>query len=365
MGKGLRRAGTLPGLGVLTLLLQGCATAGYTAHAVAGGARVLLARRSIDALLADPGTPPPLAERLRLVREIVVFADRELDLAAGSSFRHYADLGRPYAVWTVVAAAELSVEPRAWCFPVAGCVTYRGYFREEAAERFAARLRRRGYDTSVGAVTAYSTLGWFADPVLNTYLFSADADLAGLVFHELAHQVAYAKGDTDFNESFATAVERLGVERWLAARRDPTTAADWKERRHRADELVDLALDCRERLARAYRSAVDDEVKRAEKRKLLAELVAAISARRAAWGESGPDPWLGATPNNADLAAIGSYHLLLPAFDGLLARHGSLPAFYQAVRELARAPAAERQARLETIAPGAPGRSASAKPSLR
>jgi predicted aminopeptidase len=334
----------------LALLAQGCATAGYTAQAIAGGARVLLARRSIDALLADPKTSPALAERLARVREITAFAEHELALPAGSSFRHYADLGRPYAVWTVVAAPELSVEPLSWCFPVAGCVTYRGYFSPDAAARFADRLRRQGYDVSVGEVTTYSTLGWFADPVLNTYVFSPDADLAGLLFHELAHQVAYAKDDTDFNESFATAVERVGVERWLAAHADAATVAAYRERQRRADQLADLALACRERLAALYALPLDADTKRSEKQRLLAELVDDISSRRAAWGDGGPDLWLGPTPNNATLAALGAYRRWTPAWLALLAETGSLPGFYTAAQELAAVPAEQRQARLEELA---------------
>jgi predicted aminopeptidase len=345
-GPARRRLGALSGLGALALLAQACASAGYTWHALAGGARLLLARRPIDAVLADPRTPPALAERLRLVETILAFAAEELALPADESFRHYADLGRPAAVWTVVAAPELSVEPLTWCFPVAGCVPYRGYFHEEAARRFAQRLRSRGHDVTVGPVTAYSTLGWFADPVLSTYVLSAEEDLAGLLFHELAHQVVYVRDDSELNESFATTVERVGVERWLASREDAAGLAAYEERRRHSDELAELALAARDRLGELYASPLEPDAKRAEKARLLADLVAESAVRRSAWGESGPDPWLGPSPNNADLAALGAYHRLVPAFESLLAEQDSLPAFYQAARELAQAPAAERRARL-------------------
>ncbi len=345
-----RRLLALPAIGLLAVLGQGLASVGYTVRALAGGARVLLARRPIERVLADPATPASLRERLELVQELTAWAGDELALPAKKAFRHYADLGRPYAVWTVVAAPELSVEPLTWCFPIAGCVSYRGYFSEEAARRFASQLREKGHDVSVGGVAAYSTLGWFADPVLDTFVASPPADLAGLLFHELAHRQAYAPGDTDFNESFATAVEREGVRRWLRTQGDAAALAAYERETERTDRLVELALATRDRLAELYATPVADDEKRAGKQRFFAELRAEVAAQRAAWGPNAPGAWLEADLDNADLASLGAYHRLVPAFERMLAEHGGeLAAFYEAVRGLARAPREERLVRLEAL----------------
>ncbi len=203
---------------VLAGLAASCGSVRYYSQAVWGGADVLVKRKPIDRLL-EPGRAQVLSaatrERLRLSQEIRDFASRELGLPDNRSYRSYADLGRPYQVWNVVAAPRLSLEPKTWCYPFAGCAAYRGYFNERAARRHGDRLAAGGYDVRVGGVAAYSTLGWFADPVLNTFLDYAEADFAALIFHELAHQVVYVKDDSAFNESFATAVEVEGVRRWL------------------------------------------------------------------------------------------------------------------------------------------------------
>src|SRR6202011_4337529 len=201
-------------------LLSGCGTR-YLMQAASGQWQVLRQRVPIDTLRADARTPPALRAELQEVRAAREFASRELGLPDNSSYRSYADIGRPYVVWNVVATPEFSVQPRHWCFPIAGCVAYRGYFREKNARSFAAGLASRGFDVTVGGVPAYSTLGKFADPIVSTMMRYGDSELAAIIFHELAHQLLYAKNDTDFNEACATTVEDAGLERWLASRGPP------------------------------------------------------------------------------------------------------------------------------------------------
>ncbi|MBI5783517.1 MAG: aminopeptidase, partial [Gammaproteobacteria bacterium] len=203
----------------LTLLLllavvSGCASPGYYLHAVSGQIEILNKRRPVEEVLNDPATTPQTRQQLKLVRRLRDFASRELGLPDNDSYRSYTDLERPFVVWDVFAAPELSLEPKQWCFLVAGCVPYRGYFARDEAEQFAADLKQDGYDVYVGGVPAYSTLGWFNDPLLNTFIHRSEPELAGLLFHELAHQKIYVSGDTTFNESFATVVELEGVKRW-------------------------------------------------------------------------------------------------------------------------------------------------------
>jgi predicted aminopeptidase len=330
-------------LGFLALA-AGCGSLGYYAQAVRGGLAIACRKRPIAHLLADPAVEPGLKARLRSVQELRDFAVRELALPDDASYRSYADLGRPYATWTVVAAPELSIEPLSWCFPVAGCVSYRGYFSRAGAERFAARLAAQGHDVDVGGVAAFSTLGWFADPVLNTFVELPEADLAGLLFHELAHQVAYVRDDTTFNESFATAVELAGVGRWLAARGRAGEIEAFRLAQAREDEVARLVLAFRARLAEAYAAPQGAGWKRARKAEILAELRRAYRARAETWGGSRHEGWFDAGLNNARLASFGAYHELVPDFEALLARQeGDLSRFYAEVRRLARLPAAQRQ----------------------
>lgn len=355
LGKCWPRRRWLLGAVVLLLLgaVAGCGSLRFYSQSIRGGLEVLLKRRSIDKLLASSGTPDDLKARLRLVRDIRTFATEALSLPDNGSYRHYTDLDRPYAVWNVVAAPELSTDPLVWCFPFAGCVSYRGYFAEAGAERFAARLAAEGYDTSVGGVTTYSTLGWFKDPVLNTFLHLPDERLAGVLFHELAHQRVYLPGDTTFNESFATVVELEGVRRWLAARQDPeaeATLAAYRQAEARAERFTELVLTFRERLATTYQSDHDAAWKRERKAALFAELQTEYrQLRDEEWeGYGGYDGWFARDLNNAHLAAVGAYHELVPAFEHLLQEAGGdLEAFYRRVEALAKLPAEERRGELQ------------------
>ncbi len=342
-------------------LVASCGSVRYYSQAVWGGADVLVKRRSIDRLLESSRAQvlsAAIRGQLRLTQEIRDFASRELALPDNRSYRSYADLGRPYAVWNVVAAPRLSLEPKTWCYPFAGCAAYRGYFNERTARRLGDRLAADGYDVRVGGVAAYSTLGWFADPVLSTFLDYAEADLAALIFHELAHQVVYVRDDSAFNESFATAVEVEGVRRWLGSLgRDEELAAFENGRRRRLD-LNAFLFEVRTELASIYESKDSDERKLARKAELFRalpsryrrELVPSWRAASVdAGGESSLGSWLSRL-NNADLAAVATYNDHVPAFRALLdSAGGSFPAFYAKVERLADLEPGERRRVLETL----------------
>jgi predicted aminopeptidase len=308
------------------LLLSGCETLSYYAQAVGGQMEMMSLARPAAQLIADPSTPQALRERLELARSIRDFASRELGLPDNGSYRSYADLGRPYVVWNVVAALEFSLEPVESCFPVAGCVPYRGFFAQQDAERHAARLRLAGHDVNVRGVPAYSTLGRFDDPLLSTFIRNPDADLARLIFHELAHQVLYVKGDSTFNESFAVAVERVGVRRWLAAMGRSAAMQAFLETQERGAKFLALLDQTRARLKALYGQPLAPEVMRERKRAEFAELKKVL--------ESNPR-LKDMEPNNALLAAFATYTQLVPAFEKLLTEEGGdLEKFYARVKRL-------------------------------
>jgi predicted aminopeptidase len=343
-----------------TTMLPACGTM-YLAQAARGQWQVSHAREPIDQVIADPHTSDELRGRLTEVRAARQFASRELGLPDNASYRTYADVKRPYVVWNVVAAPEFSVTPQRWCFPIAGCVAYRGYFSEKGATKFAAKLRKRGFDVFVGGVPAYSTLGKLSDPVLNTMLSYGDDDLAAIIFHELSHQVVYVAGDSEFNEAFAVTVEETGLERWLKARGHEKDLARYKTRRQRQQQYLALFTHTRTRLAALYAEKVPADEMRKRKQAIFAQLADDIRALDKKFGgRSGYDEWIEDGLNNAHLASIATYYDCVPGFERLLALHnGNLPAFYRAVRDLTKKPRKERHDLLcttpEPDEPGAPG----------
>src|ERR1700753_2157528 len=258
---------------VITLLatLPGCGTM-YLAQAAGGQIHVLEARRSIDKVVADPATPAPLRNRLTDVRAARDFAVSELHLPDNRSYRTYADIKRPYVVWNVVATPEFSVEPKHWCFPIAGCVAYRGYFKEKSARKFAGQLASQGFDVTVGGVPAYSTLGKFADPVLSSMMRYGDSELVAIIFHELAHQLLYVKNDSEFNEAFATAVEDEGLKRWLQSQGHPDLMKEFLEDNADENAFIDLFAQTRERLKKLYASGLSPDELRPQKAAVFAVL---------------------------------------------------------------------------------------------
>ena len=310
--------------------------------------------RSADAVIEAPATPHRLATRLRTALDIRDFATDALALPANSSYRSYVDLERRYVVWNVVAAPELSLEPRHWCFPVAGCLSYRGYFSEAAAREYAQALESEGWDVTVAGVRAYSTLGWFDDPLLSTMVELPVYYLAGIVFHELAHQRLYVPGDTEFNESFAVVVERAGVRRWIEAQERVGLGERYRVAAERRAAFLELARDTRHEFANLYASSRTDAEKREAKADLIRRLRARYDAMRATW-TSGPnyDFWFERGVNNAAIALLSTYDRWVPALEALLAQSGdNLDAFYRASDVLATLSADERRARLENLERG-------------
>lgn len=349
-------------LGMMTLLLGGCQGLSYYAQAIAGQVDLLARRRPIAALLADPDTDPGLKRRLERVADLRAFAAERLHLPVDGIYTSYADLGRPYAVWVVFAAPPFDLQARTWCFPVVGCVAYLGYFEEDGARRRARRLEAGGLETYVSGSRAYSTLGWFDDPVLNTFAGAGDGDLAGLVFHELAHRKLYAVDDSVFNESFAVAVEREGVRRWLRRSAGTDALAAYEGALARRDAFTALVFECRARLARIYARPLPPETMAREKVAAVARLRADYRALRADWdGYAGYDDWMAGPLNNAQLNSLSTYHFLRAGFTALLARcDGDLERFYAACSELAAVPLEERHARLRALGGEGPGGAASA-----
>ncbi len=338
-------------------LTAGCSTLGYYAHSVGGHLDLLNSARPVPHWMSDATAPAALKERLALTQRIRDFAVTELKLPDNASYRRYADLKRPAAVWNVVAAPELSLTLKTWCFPVVGCVGYRGYFDRSKAETFAHQLRAQDLEVSVYGVPAYSTLGalpgeFFADPLLNTFIQFPEGELARLIFHELAHQVAYAKGDTEFNESFATAVERIGGTRWLNEHATLQAREDYARYDGRRRDFRALTKKYRDRLEALYEGEGSDADKRRAKAQVMAEMRDEYEQlKRERWGGfTGYDGWF-ARANNAAFGVLSAYNELVPQFERLFEREGrDFGRFYAEVKRLAALPKARRRA--ELVSPG-------------
>ena len=342
-------AGVAVAAGLAALCLSGCANLGYYWQSASGHLALMSAARPVNDWLADTGTPDALKARLALSQRIRDFAATELHLPDNPSYRRYADLKRRAAVWNVVAAQPFSLTLHTWCFPVTGCVGYRGYFNEAEARAEAAQLQARGLEVSVYGVPAYSTLGWMnwagGDPLLNTFMHYPEGELARLIFHELAHQVVYVKDDTMFNESFATAVERQGGARWLAAHASEAARAEYAAFDTRRNQFRALALATRQRLAAVYAApgmAVPELT--AQKNAVMQDFRDQYAQLKASWGGfAGYDPWV-AQANNASFGAQAAYDELVPGFEALFVREQrDWKRFYDAVQRLAAVPRDERR----------------------
>ena len=350
------------------LALAGCAhtegALGYYWQSVQGHARLLQAARPLDEWIANESTPAPLRARLQLAQRARHFAVQELGLPDNASYRSYADLGRSAAVWNVVAAPPYALELHRWCFPFTGCIGYRGYFQEADAQAEGARLAAQGLEVDVYGVPAYSTLGYLdwagGDPLLNTFIGWPEGEFVRLLFHELAHQVVYAQGDTLFNESFATAVERLGTERWLATQARPEVRQAFAASEERRQSFRALTRATRARLAEIYEQNKapehDSQALNAMKSVAMQDFRARYAVLRERWLAQGArvegyDRWV-AQANNASFAAQAAYDAWVPAFEALFAQQGQRwDAFYDAVRHLAALPQDERHARLQALLP--------------
>ena len=364
---GIRKGLLVAALLLVVVCVSGCHTLGFYGQALKGQYQIFAHQEPIDSLAAAPSTPALLKQRFVLLSDLRGFAHDELKLPTDSHYRKYVDVHRPFVVWNVEAASEFSMEPKTWWYPFLGSLEYRGYFSKRGATNYGDCLRGKGYDVAVGGVTAYSTLGWFKDPVLNTFIFEDDAELAEIIFHELAHQRLFARGDTDFNEAFATTVGQEGSRRWLKARKNEPGLNEYLAHLHHSDEFVHLVMTTRARLQTLYQDQVmpDGKIKaattksdlgaeelRRQKRAIIDEMVAELTRLKKQWNNcSDYDGWLKHPVNNAHLNSVAAYYDLLPAFEQLLALNGgNMEQFYRAAEELAHKPKSQRQEQLRALA---------------
>nr|WP_314578279.1 aminopeptidase [uncultured Pseudomonas sp.] len=342
----------LRGLPMLAiLLLSGCSSLSYYTQLASGQLALLRAREPVAEVIADPQRDPKLRDHLLKSQQARAFASEHLHLPDNKSYRLYADIHRRYVVWNVFATDEFSLEPVTHCFPIAGCVAYRGYYDQGAARGEAALQKLDGKDVYVSGVEAYSTLGWFNDPIISSMMNWGDERLATLIFHELAHQRFYVKDDSEFNESYATFVEEEGTRQWRAARGlSPETASSEAQRR---DQLTQLALETRDRLKALYAEPLSPDVMRQRKAEEFERLRSAYrQLRDSHWGgDKRFDAWVYAPMNNARLLPIGLYDQWVPSFEALFRQvKGDWPAFFVAVEKMGGLPKDERKAALERLA---------------
>ena len=339
-------------LGLMVVLLSGCSSISYYGQLASGQWQLLRAREPVAQVIADPARPPQLREHLAQSQKARTFVSEHLHLPDNQSYRLYADIGRPYVVWNVFATTEFSLSPETHCFPIAGCVAYRGYYNQGAARGEAALLRLRGMDVSIGGVEAYSTLGWFNDPILNSMMNWGDERLATLIFHELAHQRFYVQDDTEFNESFANFVEQEGTRQWRVARGlAPASVSASKQR----DQFIQLILDTRQRLEKVYAQPLSADAMRAAKAAEFERLRSDYRQMRdSQWaGDKRYDAWINLPMNNARLLPFGLYDQWVPAFAALFRQEdGDWLRFYAAVERLGGLPVEQRKAALRQLENG-------------
>lgn len=329
---------------VMLALLTGCSTVGYYSQIISGHMRIVIGKRPVDEIVADANVNDKIKHRLQVAQEARQFAIDNLELPDNNSYTSFYDTGRGYVTWNVVAVDEFSFNPKKWCFPIAGCVSYRGYYAEQDAQRYADALQEEGLDVSVNGATAYSTLGWFKDPLLNTMLSRSDPAIAALLFHELAHQQLYVTNDSKFNESFASFVEREGLKRWQEneTRKNPQQdhsrmTAELDARKARQKDFIDLLRGTRDDLAELYETDVEVEVMRKMKKQRFEKMQEEYEQLKVAWnGYGGYDNWFSRELNNARLASIATYTDYVPAFQVLFEQSGgSFEKFYSATQEIA------------------------------
>jgi predicted aminopeptidase len=321
---------------VLSLwMLSGCSSLDYYLQAIDGHLDVASREKPIEELLKDNTLDDKLKTQLELAVKARTFAVTELMLPDNDSYKNYADLERRYVVWSVVATPEFSIKPEQWCFLIVGCLSYRGYFDEQEASEKANELKAQGFDVSVNGTTAYSTLGYFDDPLLNTMLLRGEASMIGLMFHELAHQLVHVDGDTAYNEAFATTIEHEGLRRWYLAKNETSKFAAYLQREKHRREVFKLLAEVRAELDALYKRELPENEKRLQKQALFADLRRRYYAWQATSNYRGFDSWMKKDLNNSDLALVATYHDLVPNFQGLLASvNGDLERFYQRVQEI-------------------------------
>jgi predicted aminopeptidase len=333
----------------ITVTCLQCRSLPYYDQAINGQMEILRNQEPISDLVDNPETPAALRKKLIFIQSVRDFAAKELHLPVNDHYLSYVALDRPYVVWNVIAAPQFSMIPKTWCFPIVGCVSYRGYFAEEDALRFGDSLKQEGLDVFIGGAIAYSTLGWFDDPVLSTFISLSEPDTAALIFHELAHGILYVKDDTAFNESFATAVEQEGVMRWQASVNDPKGYEKWLRRHRLRRKFTDLISKYRTRLEALYERDMPSAAKQNQKAAVFTQMRAAFRDLKSDdSGMAAYDAWFNRPLNNAQLISVSTYHNWVPAFGRMLSDSGgNLEKFYQKCGQLAKKEPAERQRILE------------------
>ncbi len=333
---------------LLALTLTSCSTAQFYHQAVAGQVQILAGRKPVATLLADPHTEPRLRDRLKLTQDLRAFAEKELGLPSGKAYATYTDLHRPHVAWVVVAAPEFSTRPYQWHYPILGKLDYRGYFKEADAKECARSLKARGLETAVGGVDAYSSLGYFNDPLLNTFIHDPDPDLAELLFHELTHRKVFLSGDTEFNEAFATATGQEGARRWLRSRQRWDDLRKYEKSCSQEQYFAEAVLETKRQLEEIYQQPLlSKSVMRQRKQALLKALGNTIRHMPELAGHKGYTKWATQPINHARMNTVSAYHRLVPAFQQLLATcHGDLARFYEKIAAMKSLSQAERRGAL-------------------
>ena len=353
-------------LAIIVGAVSGCRTIGFYAQAIKGQYQIFTHQEVIDKLIADPQTPEALRKQLQLVAQLRVFAKEQLKLPVDGHYRKYVDVHRPFVVWNVQAAPQFSLQPRTWWYPLVGSLEYRGYFSESGATNYAKRYAKKGDDVYVDGVEAYSTLGWFKDPILNTFIDRSEPELAEVIFHELGHQRVFARGDTDFNEAYATTVGQEGARRWLRASGKTNLLEKYEMALQRNGQFVHLIMSTREELQKVYGDTLDKDGKvkaakvpplppaqlKAEKARVFAELHNNYVKLKLSWGGyAGYDDWFARELNNAQLNTIANYYDFLPAFQRVLELNGGdMEKFYVEVERLSKMDKDERHQWLRDLA---------------
>jgi predicted aminopeptidase len=334
-----------------TFTVSACSSFGYYMDLMSGHSELLEQQKPISEILANKETESKLRQLLETSQNMRDFASKELHLPENDSYRTYADIKRPYAVWNVVAAKEFSIKPKKWCFLFIGCLSYRGYFSKEDASMYANELKKEGYDVYVAGAKAYSTLGWFDDPLLNTMMYKSEARRAGIIFHELAHQVVYIDDDSAFNEAFATTVEQEGIRRWMAKKGKSKQYEQYRVNKKRDARLNALLRETREKLKQLYKTKISEKEKRQGKKLIFSLMQKKYQRLKKAWGDYAVyDKWMSQELNNAHLLLIATYHDLVPAFKVMLKKeNNNLKKFYIAVEQLGQLDKEKRKNQLKQL----------------
>ena len=337
----------VPYISLLLLLLSGCGYSGFYYQAVVGQARLVFSQQTVGD--TDLKNAPQLAIRFAAVEQILDFAEYRLHLSSGKRYKKYVEVEGDFVLWNVVAAGEFSTEPEQWCFPIAGCVSYKGYFARQNAVKFSGQIQGKGLDVHVAGVAAYSTLGWFNDPLLSSYLFWPVPSLAGLLFHELAHSQLYVAGDSSFNEAFASFVEQEGVRQYMQKLANADQQQAWNVRKMQRSQFNDYLLNWKNELDLLYVQPISEPVKRLLKQQLVSEIESCYQRNKDLLGSGVFDGYFSTPLNNARIASLAAYNTQIGAFETLFKHSSSWPEFYVLAQRLADLPQKQRANRMSAL----------------